>query len=151
MTLHHLMLGVHVLGVAIWVGGMAFAWLCLRPAATALPPDRRLPLWAAVLQRFFALVWAAIAAIVVSGFGMLLEVGFARAPLAWHLMSATGLVMIAVFVSIWFGPWRTLRAAVAAEDWARGAVAMNRIRQRVGFNLALGVLTIAVATLGLGF
>lgn len=151
MTLHHLMLFLHVLGVAVWVGGMAFAWLCLRPAAMKLPPDRRLTLWCAVLQGFFPLVWLAIVLILVSGVGMLAEVGFARAPLAWHVMTLTGGVMIAVFASIWFGPWRAMRAAVVAEDWARAAVAMNRIRQRVGFNLGLGVATIAVATLGLGF
>lgn len=150
MTLHHLMLFLHVLGVAIWVGGMAFAWGCLRPAAMQLAPAQRLPLWAGVLARFFTLVWVAIALILVSGVGMLLEVGMAQAPKAWHVMLLTGLVMIAVFVSIWFGPWQALRAAVAREAWAPAAVAMNRIRSRVAFNLALGIATIAVATLGLG-
>lgn len=104
-----------------------------------------------MLQGFFPLVWLAIALILVSGVGMLTEVGFARAPLAWHVMTLTGGLMIMVFASIWFGPWREMRTAVVAEDWARAAVAMNRIRQRVGFNLGLGVATIAVATLGLGF
>lgn len=150
MTLHHLMLFLHVVGVVVWVGGMAFAWLCLRPAAMQLPPDRRLSLWAAVLAGFFRLVWLSIVLILASGFGMLLEVGFGGAPVAWHIMTVTGLVMIAVFVSIWFGPWMAMRTAVAGEDWARAAVAMNRIRQRVGFNLALGLVTTAVATLGLG-
>ena len=65
-------------------------------------------------------------------------------------MLLTGVVMIAVFVSIWFGPWRHLRNALAREDWAAGAVALNTIRQRVGFNLVLGIATIAIATLGLG-
>lgn len=149
MSLHHLMLFLHLVGVIVWVGGMAFAWGCLRPAATALPPAQRLALWAGVLQRFFPLVWAAIALILLSGAAMLHEVGFAGAPLAWHLMTATGLVMIAVFGSIWFGPWRALRAAVATEDWARAAVAMNLIRQRVAFNLGLGTATVALASLGL--
>lgn len=150
MKIHHLMLFLHLVGVVIWVGGMAFAYLCLRPAATQLPPVQRFPLWAGVLSRFFPLVWLAVALIVLSGGWMLYETGFARAPIAWHLMLVTGAVMIAVFVAIWFGPWRGLRGAVAAEDWAAGSVAMNRIRQRVGFNLALGFVTIAIATLGLG-
>ncbi len=150
MSLHHLMLFLHVLGVAVWVGGMAFAWGCLRPAALALPPAQRLPLWAASLARFFPLVWAAIALILLSGFYMLFEVGFAGAPRAWHVMLLTGLVMVAVFASIWFGPWRRLLHAVQREDWAVAALALGAIRQRVGFNLALGILTIAIATLGLG-
>ena len=143
------MLFLHLLGVVVWVGGMAFAYLCLRPAAAALPPAQRLPLWHDVFARFFPLVWIAVVLILGTGVGMLVEVGFARAPKAWHLMLVTGVVMIAVFVMLWAGPWRALRAAVKAENWAAGAVALNRIRQRVGFNLALGIVTIAIATLGL--
>lgn len=150
MTFHHLMLFMHVLGVVVWVGGMAFAYLCLRPAAAMLPPAQRLPLWVAVFTHFFPLVWIAVALIAASGGGMLVEVGFARAPAAWHVMLVTGSVMIAVFVALWLGPWRVLREAVARDDWAAAAVALNRIRQRVGFNLGLGVATIAIATLGLG-
>lgn len=151
MTTHHLMLFLHVAGVTVWVGGMAFAWLCLRPATAALAPALRLTLWASVLTRFFGLVWVSIAAILLSGLYMLLEIGFDRAPPAWHLMLLSGSVMIVIYMSIWFGPWRTLQAGVAGERWAEAAVAMATIRQRVGINLVLGALTIAVATLGLGF
>ena len=139
----------HLLGVIVWVGGMALLYFCLRPAATALPPAQRLPLWVGVFSRFFPLVWASIALILASGFGKLGAIGFANAPSAWHVMLLTGLAMVVVFVSIWFGPWPALKRAVAAEDWAGGALALNRIRLRVAINLALGVLTIAIATLGL--
>ncbi|THF66210.1 hypothetical protein E6C76_04955 [Pseudothauera nasutitermitis] len=150
MTVNHLMLFLHVCGVTLWVGGMAFAWACLRPAAAGLAPAARLELWRGVLARFFPLVWVSIALIALSGGYRLFEVGFASAPRAWHAMLFTGNLMMAVFLSIWFGPWQRLRAAVDAEDWATAALALGRIRQRVGFNLALGVLTIAVSTLGLG-
>lgn len=151
MKLHHFLLFIHLAGVVTWVGGMAFAHFCLRPAALALPPAQRLGLWGAVLGRFFRIVWVAITVIVASGFAMLLEVGFAQAPRSWHVMAASGLLMAGVFASIWFGPWRTLQQAVAAEDWAQGAKAMNLIRVRVTFNLVLGTLTVALATLGLAY
>lgn len=151
MKLHHFLLFVHLAGVVTWVGGMAFAHFCLRPAALALPPAQRLGLWRAVLGRFFPVVWVSIAAIVVSGFAMLLEVGFAQAPRAWHVMAAIGLLMAGIFASIWLGPWRALQQAVAAESWAQGAQALNRIRQRVTLNLALGAFTVALATLGLAY
>ena len=115
MTLHHLMLFVHLAGVIVWVGGMSFAHFCLRPAALQLPPPQRLALWHGVLARFFPIVWLALAAIVGSGFAMLLAVGFAQAPLAWHAMAAVGLVMAAIFASIWFGPWKALQQAVAQK------------------------------------
>lgn len=150
MRIHAIWLFIHLLGVIVWVGGMAFAHLCLRPALAALAPPQRLALMRQVLGRFFPLVWGALAGILVSGAAMLLAVGMAHAPGAWHLMLLTGLVMGGVFLSIWFGPWRRLDRAVAGEDWAAGALALNVIRQRVGFNLILGILTVAVATLGLG-
>ena len=127
-------------------GGLLHAVLDLE-----LPPADRLGLWSRVLGRFFRIVWVAIGAIVVSGFAMLLEVGFAQAPRSWHVMAGVGLVMAAVFASIWFGPWRGLQQAVAEASWAQGAKAMNGIRQRVMLNLILGTLTAALATLGLAF
>lgn len=145
----HFGLFAHLVGVIVWVGGMALLYFCLRPAAAALPPAQRLPLWVGVFSRFFPLVWASIALILASGFGKLGAIGFGNAPSAWHVMLLTGLVMVVVFVSIWFGPWPALKRAVAAEDWAAGALALNRIRQRVAVNLGLGVLTVAIATLGL--
>lgn len=151
MKLHHILLFAHLAGVIVWVGGMAFAHFCLRPAALPLPPAQRLGLWSGVFGRFFPIVWLAIAVIVASGFAMLLEVGFAQAPRSWHLMAAVGLVMAGIFASIWFGPWRALQQAVAAESWAQGAQALNLIRQRVMINLVLGVLTVLLATLGLAF
>ena len=49
---------VHVLAAVIWVGGMFFAVLVLRPSAGALKPSDRLPLWGRVFGKFFPLVWA---------------------------------------------------------------------------------------------
>ena len=83
MKLHHILLFAHLAGVIVWVGGMAFAHFCLRPAALRLPPALRLSLGSGVFRRFFPIVWLAIAVIVVSGFAMLVEVGFAQAPRSW--------------------------------------------------------------------
>lgn len=80
MRLHYLLLFLHLLGVVVWVGGMAFAYLCLRPALGVLPPPQRLALMCAAMARFFRLVWAALACILVSGPAMLVEVGFRSAP-----------------------------------------------------------------------
>ena len=47
---------LHLLGVVVWVGGMFFAHMALRPAATELlEPPQRLPLLQATLMRFFTL------------------------------------------------------------------------------------------------
>ena len=145
----HFLLFVHLLGVIVWVGGMAFAYLCLRPAAVSLEPPARLTLWAAVLARFFPLVWISVVAIIGSGLAMMLNRGFAGAPEAWHVMFAVGLVMAGIYLYVWFVPWRRLRTAVAHQNWPQGAAALGRIRQGVAVNLVLGTVNVAVATIGL--
>ena len=89
---------LHLASVVVWVGGMFFAYLCLRPVAAAqLQPPLRLALWAGVFARFFPWVWAAVVLIVVTGLSTMLAIGFAAAPLHWHLMLTLGLVMSAIF------------------------------------------------------
>ena len=140
---------LHLSGVIIWVGGMFFANFCLRPVAAAqLPPPQRLPFLAAVLGRFFKVVAVAIAAILVSGFARMAATGFAQAPLHWHMMSGIGLLMTVIFAVIYLLHYRRFTAAVANADWPLAAAAMNRIRLLVATNLALGVVTLLVATLG---
>ena len=57
MRMYALFLFLHVLGTVVWVGGMVVMHFAVRPAAVALlAPPQRLPLMAAALQRFFALV-----------------------------------------------------------------------------------------------
>ena len=149
MNFHPLLLFVHVAGVVVWVGGMFFAYVCLRPeAASQLEPPPRLRLWRGVLARFFAWVWVAVAAVLVSGLALILRLGFAVAPLYQHIMLLMGLVMIGIFAFVFFAPYAALARAVAAGDWKAGGVALGRIRQLVGTNLALGFLTIAMGTLG---
>jgi uncharacterized membrane protein len=63
-------------------------------------------------------------------------------------MTAIGLVMALVYAYIVTGPYRRLKAAVADARWEAAAPAMAVIRRLVGLNLALGLVTIAVAVLG---
>ncbi|MEO8410923.1 MAG: CopD family protein [Propionivibrio sp.] len=149
MTVHALLLFLHVVSVVVWVGGMFFAYVCLRPvAAQLLEPPQRLRLWSGVFARFFVWVWWAVALIAGSGLTLFAQAGFKGSPLGWHLMLASGLLMIAIYIYVASVPYRRLCCAVAAEDWPAGGAALNRIRQMVGVNLLLGVLTIASATFG---
>jgi uncharacterized membrane protein len=138
----------HLLGVVVWIGGMFFAYLALRPAAARLEPAQRLPLWAATLERFFRWVWAAVAFILASGFYMVATIAeAARVPLHVHLMLYAGALMVLIFAYVFFSPFPTLRRAVAAQDWPAGAAALEQIRIAVAVNLALGLFAIAVAAL----
>ncbi|MBI3041513.1 MAG: CopD family protein [Betaproteobacteria bacterium] len=140
---------LHLLGVTVWIGGMFFAYLCLRPAAGALELPLRLPLWAATLQRFFRWVWLSVALILGSGFYMLNGIAqLARVPLYVYLMLHAGVLMMLIFAYVFFLPFPALKKAVAAQDWKAGAAALNQIRIAVAVNLALGLLNIVIATAG---
>lgn len=148
-SLKHLFLFLHIGSVVVWVGGMFFAYQCLRPvAAQQLEPAQRLPLWAGVFERFFPWVWTAVVLILVSGLSMLLPVGLKQAPLNWHLMWALGVLMMLIFLHVFFAPFRRLKRGVAAQQWQEAGAALNQIRVLVGANLILGFITIALATLG---
>jgi uncharacterized membrane protein len=141
---------LHLLSITVWVGGMFFAYMCLRPvAAQVLEPPQRLRLWEGSFAHFFPWVWAAVALILGSGLYMImLKGGFAAAPLYVHAMFGVGLVMMLIFFHVYFSPYQRLRRAVAAGDWKAGGAALGQIRQLVGTNLALGAITITIATLG---
>jgi uncharacterized membrane protein len=137
---------LHVLATVVWVGGMFFAHQCLRPVTVALlEPPQRLALWNGVFGRFFPWVWAAVVLLILSGQGIILQIGgMAVVPLHVHVMVGIGYLMAAIFAYIYFVPYRALRRHVAAQTWPDAGAALNRIRGLVGTNLTLGLLNIAL-------
>ena len=148
--LGQLLYALHVLGAVLWVGGMAFALLALRPALAELEPPARLVLYEGALRRFFLIVWHAMPALLLTGWALLFfwYGGFRGAGWHIHLMHTTGLVMAGVFAALFFGPFRAFRAARAAGDLPGAAVNAERVRRLVTVNFALGLLTVAVAAWG---
>ena len=146
--MRNLMLFLHLAGAIFWMGGMAFMLMALRPALHAqLQPPVRLPLVVAVLRRFFVIVIASIALLLLTGVWLLLQVPGAQAPRGWHVMAGLGIVMMLVFGHIFFAPWQRLKKAVAASDFPEGGKRMNQITLLVRINLALGWLAIAAVLL----
>lgn len=138
---------VHMLAVMLWVGGMAFAHFFLRPSLATLAPPQRLTLMRDVLRRFFAAVLVAIGFILASGLWMIGRVakqvvqagGNFAWPLDWWVMTAVGLLMVAIFglIRLRFHP--RLSRAVDASDWPAAGAVLADIRRWVGVNLVLGV------------
>lgn len=145
-----ILLLLHLLSAAFWVGGMAVMHFAVRPSAVAvLEPPLRLPLMAQTLSRFFAGVSVAIVTLLASGLGMVwLAGGFARVHWSVHAMLALGLVMMAVFLHIRFAPYPRLLRAVAGREWPVAGAQLNMIRRLVELNLALGVVVFALAIVG---
>jgi uncharacterized membrane protein len=141
---------LHLLSAVIWVGGMFFALLVLRPASAPLDPAARLGLWLRVFDHFFAWVFAAIALLLLTGFMLIFSVfgGFAGVRPYVNAMMAIGLVMMLIFLHLFFAPWRRFRTAMAAGDNAGAAAQLNQIRILVTVNLILGLITAAIGASG---
>jgi len=151
---YSLWLLVHLLGVIVWVGGMFFAHVALRPsAAELLQPPQRLPLLAATLGRFFIWVTVSIVLILVSGVAIMVLFASNGGRIGPHIhaMSAIGTLMMVIFGHIRFSAYKRLRVAVAAQDWPAGGAAMNLIRQLVFLNLVLGLVTTVIVFVGRGW
>jgi uncharacterized membrane protein len=143
-------LAIHILAAVIWVGGMFFAYMVLRPSAGPLEAALRLSLWQRVFARFFPWVWASILALVASGYGMvfLFLGGFRGVGIHVHVMQGTGIVMILVFLHLFFAPWRRFQSAIAAGDLPAAGRNLETIRLLVATNLAIGLITVVVGASG---
>jgi len=149
-----LAIALHLLAAVVWVGGLFFAYVVLRPSASILEPPERLSLWAGVFKRFFPWVWMAIIVLLLSGYWLIFAwfKGFASSPGHVHLMHLLGWVMSVLFIYLYYRIYPQFVAAIKAEDWPTAAEQMNRIRQVVLVNLILGasVLVLVAALQRLG-
>ena len=146
MTVWGWVLAVHVLCAVIWVGGMFFAYVVLRPSLSVLEPMQRIALHTQVFRRFFLIVWHVMPLILISGFAVLFLFYGGIAGVGWNVnvMMLLGLIMSAVFVLIVFGPYARFRRTT---DRATAVACIDRIRKLIGVNLVLGIVTVVVALL----
>lgn len=146
-----LAIALHVLAAVVWVGGMFFAYVCLRPVAgKLLDPPLRLPLWVHVFGRFFPFVWLAVIALPVSGYWMIFHQfgGMATTPIYIHIMNGIGSLMILIYLHVFFAPYRRLKQAVADQNWPAGGKSLAQLRVLIGINMTLGLLVVLVASGG---
>ena len=139
-------LAVHVLCAVIWVGGMFFAYVVLRPSLSVLEPIQRIALHTQIFRRFFLIVWHVMPLILLSGFAALFGLfgGPVTAPWNVSVMMLLGLIMSAVFLLIVFGPYARFRRTT---DRTTIVASMDRIRKLIAVNLVLGIVTVVVALL----
>ncbi len=137
---------LHLAGAIIWVGGMFFAYFCLRPAVgTLLEPPQRLPLWAATFKSFFRYTAISVVLIILSGFGMMGAIKMGSTPHGWLLMMVLGLVMAVIFVYVYWALYPKLVRNSEAGAWPVAGAVLGVIRRLVAVNLFLALLVVAAA------
>lgn len=142
-------ISLHLLASVIWIGGMFFALMVLRPTAIVLEPQQRFPLWANIFKRFFPWVWAAVAIILITGLGMIFMLGgMGAVGIHVHIMLLLGIFMVLLFLHVFFNPFRKLKWAVAEHDWIASANALDKIRKFVRASMILGLIVIVIGSAG---
>ena len=142
-----LALALHVLAAVVWVGGMFFAYLFLRPVLGGREPAERLQIWCGVFAKFFPWVFVSIGVLFLTGFYMIYMMGgFGNiGPYIW-VMLVLAVVMTGIFKFVYVAPYAHLKRGIEEENFKVAAFALGTIRKLVLTNLILGVVVILVAT-----
>lgn len=145
-----LAIAVHVIAATIWVGGMFFAYVALRPSMIALESGAlRFDLWQRVFARFFRVVWICIAALLASGYWMVNALGgITQLGPSIHAMQVLGILMMILALHVYVSPFRRFSRALAIQDWDAAAGGLRQIRFIVAINLALGLTVLVIGAAG---
>ena len=146
-----LAISLHLIASVIWVGGMFFAYMVLRPvAAELLEPPARLKLWSKIFAKFFFWVWISVITVMLSGYWMIMQTwgNFSMVGLDLKLMHILGWVMVLIFAFVFFVPYKRMNAALASEDYKKAGELLALIRKIVAVNLTLGLTVVVIAGSG---
>jgi uncharacterized membrane protein len=137
---------LHLLGVIVWVGGMFFAHVCLRPSLAAIEPPQRIALMHAVLGRFFGAVVIASLAVLATGLAMMARTSPVTRPDVWPMLGI-GVVMLLIFGWVRMALFPRFAAAARGGSPAEAAARLAPIRHWVGVNLILGIAVVAIVAM----
>jgi uncharacterized membrane protein len=141
-------IALHLIAAVIWVGGMFFAYVALRPVAgQLLEPPVRLQLWSQTFARFFVWVWISIIVLPLTGYWLIFSIwgGFEGTDITIKLMHAIGWLMILIYLFLFFVPYRRLKQSVANQDFKTAGDSLALIRKIVAVNLTLGLIVVVIA------
>lgn len=151
---------IHVLGAAVWIGGLAYAILVLNPVLRSFPagesapeadwPTTRKEIERAAGRRFHWVKWTAIVALLATGAALLAVtpmVGRKGVFLAVKVSLALLMVFLTWFHHAWLGPW----ARRLAEDDPWYASSRLALRWMARATLIAGLIVVGLGlALGLG-
>ena len=147
---------IHLVAAILWMGGMAFMLMALRPAAIALlQPPERLMLMGAVWKRFFPVVLVSAIALFATGANLYTTLfravkeatGQGYVPLEWNPMLILGLLMMVIFAYLYGVTYPKFKRSMAALDWPMAGKAAAHVHTMMVTNFILGWLAIAALRL----
>ena len=140
----------HVLSVIIWVGGMFFGQVAVRPAMRGMDTLAAARFWCVLLGRFLPWAWTAIVVLLASGTYMVFNSfdGFSELPWFVQFMMGVGIFMMMLTGHLSFSAFKKLKRAVAAGDAALAEKPLRQIRVIMDVSLILGLLIVIVVMMG---
>lgn len=139
---------LHLLAAVLWVGGMFFAHVMVRPAANRLPMPKKVFFWYRVIRRFFLLVGVAVVTLPVSGYWMVFTGGVSGWEPRILLMQGLGWVMIGIYLHALVNPFRRMQGMLRERLFPEAGLYLLRIRRLMTINLTLGLLLVMAVAWG---
>jgi uncharacterized membrane protein len=141
-----LVLALHLLAMAYWIGGATYAVLISGRVVSLLDANQKQSVIMQSWTRFFRSVWHVFGLSVVTGFALILhEGGFAVVPMPVDIMMLLGLAMGAWSIVIARGPLTRARRALRPQP-----ALLDSVRKQTIGVVALGLLAILAAAFARG-
>jgi len=138
------MLWLHYLATVMWIGGMAFNILVLRPSMVAIDQNQRPVLGTTVLKRFIIFAWLSIAALILTG----IPIAFSHVAFENIFSTTYGIVLLSKhFVTLIMILIVTWVSFVLSTKLASFAPKPNTILILVKINLSLGILVLLLTAI----
>ena len=138
------MLWLHYLATVMWIGGMAFNIMVLRPSMLAIDQNQRPALGTTVLKRFIIFAWLSIAVLILTGIPM----AFSRVAIEDIFSTTYGIVLLSKhFVTLIMILIVTWVSFILSSKSAPFAPKPNTILILVKTNLSLGILVLLLTAI----
>ncbi len=139
-----IMLWLHYLATIVWIGGMAFNLLVLRPSMTVIDQNQRPILGTTVLKRFIIFAWLSIMVLVLTG----ISIAPSRIAFENIFSTAYGIVLLgkhfATLIMVLIVSWVSF---ILSAKLAPFAPKPDTILTLVKTNLSLGILVLLLTAI----
>ena len=137
-------LWIHYLATVMWIGGMAFNLLVLRPSMIVIDQNQRPVLGTTVLKRFIIFAWLSILVLILTG----IPIAFSHVAFEDILGTTYGIVLLSKhFVTLIMILIVTWVSFVLSVKLAPFAPKPNTILILVKTNLSLGILVLLLTAI----
>jgi len=151
---------LHLLATTVWIGGMAFNILVLRPSLSVIEPAKRVKLVGIVLKRFIYFAWLSTGILIFTGIFLgrgapeaLLRSNYGIALIIKHAIVVVMTVIVALVRFVFFPKLRMFLSELDVKVYETTKLPpelvtlLGKIVALVKLNLTLGVFVLLVTAL----